>query len=217
MIRIALLNDDLYLVHGAKNVSEMFRISSLSVNMAYAIALKHCFGMSQKAVNTYINDNSGSQHKPTLGSNVRTQGRVSYQTHESLLKGLLGSGLAPTTDRFEREWTESLSSSNIGCEWQYLPDLLEFFENYLGSAVLKAFLGQELLSRNPSFVHELWTYDKVVMSLAKRLPRFCMPEAYALRDRLLLSIKRWHQFARASSPESNQAPDEDSDQYWVAA
>lgn len=213
-VRIALLKDDLYLVQGAKNVAEVFRTSSLTVTLAYGIVLKCCFGMADKAADIYVADTSGCQLKPIAGSHVQRQGRVSYQTHESLLQGLLGTGLAPATDRFESAFNDSLCSLNIHEEWTHFPDLLAFFEDHVGSAVIKAIFGSALLSENPDFLRDLWAYDKVVMSLAKRLPAFWIPGAYELRNKLLLSIRRWHRYARTHPDELDEGQSVDVDPVW---
>lgn len=213
-VRIALLQNDIYLVQGARNVAEVFRTSSLSVTLAYGLVLKYCFGMAQKAVNSYIADTSGTQHKPIAGSNVEPQNRVTYLTHESLLKGLLGADLGPASDRFESALTESLCSFGISREWDDFPDLLEFFEDHVGTAIIKAIFGSALLSQNPDFVRDLWAYDKEVMSLAKRLPAFWIPEAYRLRNKLLRSVKEWHTTARAHSDELKGMQNEGADPVW---
>ena len=213
--RVALLADDIYIVHGAKSIAEVLRTSSLSVTKAYGIALKHCFGMAQKAVNSYHADTSGCQHKPIKGSYVQPQDRISYLTHENLLKGLLGTGLAPTSERFEKALTESLSSLSIGDEWVEFPNLVELFENHVGGSVIKAIFGSALLSQDPNFVRDLWAYDKVVMNLARRVPKFWSPEPYRLRDKLLLCIKKWHALARAHSDrQESQVQREEAEPFW---
>ena len=212
--RIALLKEDLYLVHGAKSVAQVFRTSSLSVTLAYGIALKYCFGMAQEAANIYFADTSGSQHRPIVGSNVPSHNRVGYLTHESLLKGLLGTGLGPASDRFEGALTESFESLNINKEWVDFPDLLEFFEDHVGAAIIRAMFGSVLLSQNPEFVSDLWAYDKLVMSLAKRLPAFCIPRAYKLRKRLLLCIREWHNFATTHSDKARKIGEDDGHPFW---
>lgn len=191
-MRIALLNGDIYLVKGAKNVAEIFRAPALSVTLAYGIALRYCFGMASRAASVYISDTSGSHEKIIARSDVLPHNRVSYRTHENLLQGLLGVALTPASDRFENTLTESLYSLGIGNEWVEFPDLLEFFEDHIGTAIIEAVFGSALLAQNPGFIRDLWAYDKVVMSLAKRLPFFWIPEAYRLREKLLLSVKRWH-------------------------
>lgn len=163
---------------------------------AYAIALRHCFGMAKKSVKAYLNDTSGSQHKPNPGSNVGDRGRVSYYTHENLVKGLLEPGLISKSNRFEEVLTGSLSTMDIDSEWVEFPDLLELFQDHVGSAVIKTVFGDHLLVQNPDFLCDLWEYDGVVMSLARRIPSFIIPKGYRLRKKLLSSIKRWYLFAK---------------------
>lgn len=182
--RVAMLNDDLYVVHGAKNVAEIFRNTSVSVAPAYHIVLKHCFGMSRKAVQTYFADTSGSRSRPIWGSKVQPRNRVMYRSHENLIQGLLRSGLAPATDRFEHYWIDHLCSMDISSHWVEYLDLLGFFEANLGKMVIQTILGPALLSQSPGFVRDIWAFDQVVMSLAKRLPWICIPQAYIVRRRL---------------------------------
>ena len=130
------------------------------------------------------------------------------------MQGLLGAGLEPASDRFGRSLAEALDSLPISGEWETFPDFLVFFENLVGTAVIKSLFGPTLLSLNPDFVRDLWAYDKVVMSLAKRLPIFCIPGAYKLRSKLLDSIKKWHTFAASNSEIDAHLGDEDFDQLW---
>lgn len=195
-IRIALLNDDLYLVHGSKNITELFRTAQLTVNITYGIVLKYCFGLKEEAVQSYISDTSGSQKKPIEDSHVTNGNRVSYITHENLLEGFLGSGLEPTCIRFEKSLEESWSSMPIFNEWQEFPDLRALFEGHMGLAVIKSIFGSKIIDQHPHLVHDLWEYDKVIICLAKRIPKFWLPEAYRLRDKLVLCVKEWHQSVR---------------------
>lgn len=213
-MRIALLKDDIYLVQGPKYMAQVLRAPSLTVTQAHAIALKCCFGTSQDAADVYAADTSGSQFKPIEGSDVSCQNRVSYLTHENLTKGLLGSGLAPATNRFEIALTESLCSENIDQDWIYYPDFLEFYENHVGTAIIKALFGSELLRQNPGFYHDFWAYDKVIMKLAQRIPIFWIPNAYRIRKKLLMSIKRWHEFARERSMTEGNIQQGDDDPFW---
>lgn len=152
--------------------------------------------MSEEAVHSYTSDTSGSQKKPIEDSHVTHDNRVSYLTHENLLEGFLGSGFEPTCTRFEKSLEETWSSAPIFSEWQELPDLRAFFEEHMGSAVIKSIFGSEIIAQNPDLVYDLWEYDKVIISLAKRIPKFWLPEAYKLRDKLVLCVKRWHQSVR---------------------
>jgi hypothetical protein len=171
--------------------------------------------MDQKAVNVYISDTSGSRPKPIPGNNVNEKGRVSYHTHENLLQGLLLAGLGPATERIEAALFDFLDSIPKTEDWTHGADFTEFFEDHLGSSMLKALFGPLLLADSPNFNRDLWDYDKRVMSLAKRLPAFCIPEAYRLRDKLLDSILRWHQLASQRSAEvGTPEAGEDADPFW---
>ena len=169
--------------------------------------------MSRRAVSAYHADTSGCLPKPIPGSNVEPRDRVSYLTHENLLKGLLGPGLAPILERFESSFDETITKAPIDDEWQTLPSLQEFFEEHLGSAVIKALFGSALLDQNPVFLRDLWAFDQDVMSLAKRIPSFWIPDTYKLREKLRQCFKRWHASARAHT-ESNGTPQEEGDSVW---
>lgn len=116
-LRIVLVRDDL------------FRTPSLSVTLAYVIALRYCFGFARKAVDIYFADDSGSQSKPIDVSNTKPPNRVYRRTHERLLHGLLGTGLVAVSDRFDSLLIQSTRSLDLGEEWTTFPDLSVFFED----------------------------------------------------------------------------------------
>lgn len=150
--------------------------------------------MSSKAAALYSKDDSGSRHEPIPGSNVQTKDRISLLTHEILVSGLLKEGLEPATAAFRSNLCESLASvaADGGGDWVEMPDLCTFFEYHLGSALINALFGKELLDSDPAFLANLWQYDQEVISLAKRIPRFVCERGYRLRDYLLASIENWH-------------------------
>ena len=173
--------------------------------------------MAKRSAKAYLADTSGSQHKPNSRSSVGERGRVSYHTHENLVKGLLEPGLICRSGRFEEILTQSLFAMDINSEWVEFPDLLDLFQDQVGSAVLKTIFGNCLLLLNPNFVRDLWQYDLAVMNLARRLPSFIIPKAYRLREELLSSIKRWYSFAKKGSRERKTDPIDGSDLFWGSA
>ncbi|KAL8915923.1 MAG: hypothetical protein Q9172_006566 [Xanthocarpia lactea] len=170
--------------------------------------------MSRQAADIYYKDTSGPRKILNPGSKTEPLNRIYYRTHEKLLKGLLGQGLSPMTDRLEEEISASMSSLQISEEWMYFPDLMEFYQIAIGSIVIKTIFGGTLLSRNPDFVRMLWEFDGVIMRLAKRLPIICAPKTYWLRRKLLECIKRWHTYARTHSAGFESTGDQDSDPLW---
>ncbi|KAF2470377.1 cytochrome P450 [Lindgomyces ingoldianus] len=212
-LRVRLVTEDIYIVHGPKYVTEIFQNPNLSVTKAYAYALQYCFGMHPKAAAAYHNDTSGSRTKPIMGSYVKPTGRIGYSTHENLVDCLLKSGLEPTTTQFETALFQYLQLCNLNEEWVYYDDIAKFFENLLGQAILKALFGPLLLEANEHFVEDLFEYDKVVMNLARRVPWFINPKPYRLRKKIVESIKRWHSAAKLVS-DSVTASASDADSAW---
>ena len=174
----------------------------------------HCFGMSRKAADIYYKDTSGPRTKPNNGSETSPHNRIYYKTHETLLDGLLRQGLQPMTDRLEVELRSSITSLQISDDWTNFPDLMEFYQIFLGTVVIKTVFGSTLLSQNPDFVQDLWDFDPLVMNLARRLPIVFAPKAYRLRRKLLQCIKRWHTYARTHSAGYESDGDQDGDPYW---
>ncbi|KAK8093351.1 hypothetical protein PG997_000036 [Apiospora hydei] len=211
---IPILRDDVYLVQSPKNVAEFFHNPKLAVSRPWSFVLGHCFGMSKTAVDAYLQDTSGTRPEPIPGSAPRSpQDRIAYMTHENFTSGLLQHGLNPATDCFRAELQEFFKSSlDIGHDWAYMPDITDFFRQYLGSAIIRTLFGKALLTMNPTFLQDIWEYDDRVMDLAKRYPRLWIPRTYRARDRLLSAITRWHTEAnRAVEPTDESAW---SDSVW---
>ncbi|EED13965.1 conserved hypothetical protein [Talaromyces stipitatus ATCC 10500] len=220
-LRVNLLNDEIYLVQGSKNITSVFNNPVVTVTRAYGIVLKYCFGMDQNAVDVYVSDTSGSRHQPIPGSQTPSSRRVSYHTHENLVQGLLGSGLGPITYRMEASLLACLNKAVPNSpDWTYGEDLTTFFEEHLGTAILQTLFGPLLLSENPNFNRNLWQYDKQIMALAKRLPAWLIPGPYRLRDELIRAVMKWHQRATElseASPENTLANESEVDAYWGSA
>ncbi|PYI05542.1 cytochrome P450 [Aspergillus sclerotiicarbonarius CBS 121057] len=220
-LRVNLVNDEVYLVQGQKNILSVFSNPGLTVTRAYGLVLKHCFGMDQKAVVVYVSDTSGPRQRPIPGSKTPFNRRVSYHTHENLIQGLLGSGLGPTTERLDAALYASLDQAvPISPTWTYKEDLTQFFEDHLGTAMLQALYGPLLLAEHPDFNRKLWQYDKHIMALAKRLPAWLIPGSYRLRDELLRTIEKWHQRATelsTATPDRPKADPNEADPHWGSA
>ncbi|GKZ21546.1 hypothetical protein AbraIFM66951_006728 [Aspergillus brasiliensis] len=216
-LRVGLLNDEVYLVQGQKNITSIFSNPKLTVTRAYGVVLKYCCGMDQKAVDVYVSDTSGSRERPIPGSRIPPNRRVGYHTHENLFHGLLGNGLGHTAERFDSAIRSSLERAvPLGPSWTHVDDLTEFFEDHLGTAILEALFGPILLTETPGFHRTLWQYDKYIMSMAKRLPSWLIPEGYRLRDEVLRGIMKWHKRATELS-QNNTADLGEDDPYWGSA
>ncbi|KAH8706987.1 cytochrome P450 [Phaeosphaeriaceae sp. PMI808] len=217
-VRISLLVNCIYLFQDPVAVAAIWKDSNLSSPVfAYSIGLRYLFGMQEKAIKTYTADDSGPYRKPHPNSRVAPGSRIDFLTHDSLLRGLTGAAMTPTFQRVQKIFDRNLAEENIGQEWIEMPDLLTFFRKTLGRAVLEAHFGPSLLRINPGFIDDMWLFDEAVPGLAKRLPRFVIPDAYRVRDRLLMQIHNWYQYARQNFREDSVYADRDGDPFWGSA
>ncbi|CAE7194177.1 hypothetical protein P3342_009588 [Pyrenophora teres f. teres] len=215
-VRISLLVSGIYLVSEPEAVADMWKQPNLSSPIyVYTVGLRYIFGMREKAIKTYTDDDSGPYRKPHPNSNVAPHNRIDFLTHDSLLRGLTGSSMLPTFQRFQTIVKRNLDAQAIGEDWVEMPDLLAFFRDSVGKATLEALFGPSLLEINPNFVNDLWEFDGQVRNLAKRLPRFMVPKAYRVRDRLKDQIQSWYQYARQHfQDEAAHNDSKDWDPYW---
>lgn len=211
-----MLLGDVLLVQGVQNVSAVWTKRDLSSPIVvYSFALRHIFGMPKRALRSYLMDNSGSSSRAHPESKVLSHNRVDFLTHQGLHKAFTGSYLNHSFARTSQTFKRNLASLTVGdSEWVEMTDLLAFFQDHLGTAVIEALFGPSLLRLSPNFMQDLWIFDHSVTDFAKMAPRFLSPGAYEARDRLIDSIKRWHAYAREHFDPSAIRPDGDADPYW---
>ncbi|KAF1839163.1 cytochrome P450 [Decorospora gaudefroyi] len=214
-VRISLLVNGIFLVQEPAAVADMWKNQCLSSPIyVYTIGLRYMFGMSEKALETYTADDSGPARNPHPSSNVAPHNRVDFLTHDLLLRGLTGAPMLPTFRRFQTIVKRNLGAQEIGDEWVEMPDLFRFFTKNIGTAVLEALFGPSLLEINPGFADDMWTFDQEVQNLAKRLPRFMIPRAYQVRNRMLAQIQNWYRYAREHFRDDEDGAAGDWDPFW---
>ncbi|KAK7701462.1 hypothetical protein SLS64_010206 [Diaporthe eres] len=178
-MEIPIFRDKVYIVQGPKNVNKLLQSGQVTVNRSYGLVLQRCFGMNKKAADAYHSDTSGSRLKPLAGSSSRTEERILHLTHENLVTGLLQNGLEPTMDRLMSHLEQSLEEEQqghdviLGCYnhgWRDEPELASFFQQHLGSSIIKALFGDLLLELNPDFIDDLWKYDEDIIRTIQRIP-----------------------------------------------
>lgn len=205
----------MFFVTGAENINTLWKKSGAVAGPAIqTFCLKFLFGMPDKALQTYASDKSGISTKPYPESNVAPHNRVDYLTHVGLVRFLNGDGLAGFYRRWQAGFIQRLQVLEIGKEWMDMPDLMSFWEETFGVAVIEAYTGPILRSVNPDFMRDLREYDFYVPDLSRGLPRWMTPKAYATRDKLITTVLQWHAIARALFHESAIKPDGDADPYW---
>ena len=216
--RVALMNIDLYFVQGPENIVSLWKKSAtMTGTPLHLFCLKYLFGMPSKTLDLYEADDSGLNAQPLPGSHVAPHNRVDYRTHVGLLKFTKGAGLGGFYERWETGFLRRLRSLDIGDEWVEIPDLMTFFSDHFGSALIESICGSLLTHLNPDFSREFSEYDQAMPGLLKGLPRWMNPHAYQVRDKLISSIKQWHAFAREQAQERLIDLNEDADPYWGSA
>lgn len=173
--------------------------------------------MDFKAYNMYTVDTSGILPKPKPEANVAPHNRIDHLTHASFHKHLLGEGLPVFFRRFSAALVGRLPSLNIQNEWTEFPDIMGFWMFSLTASMNEALVGPVLESIDPNFTQDLLKYFPYIQDVMKGLPRWCVPEAYRLREKLVQDVKQWHAIARAQFRDSDIDKDGRADPWWGSA
>ena len=199
-----------YLIQGAHNIRAIFKQSSkTNPGAAQKFIAARLFGMPKAASETFVNDISGYSAKPLPGTeHIEPRNRICYRDHEILKTLLQGSEISHLTGTFQSALLERFSRLPITEEWMEVSDLFHFFTTHITPAAIEAFVGPSLTEViDPNFVRDFWRFDSWVPAMAKRVPEFCIPEAFRIRDKLLSSVERWRDYLdRASDEVRTQCP-----------
>lgn len=180
--------------------------------------LKYLFGMPPDALDMYESDKSGlGAQPPVSGSQVALHNPIDYRTHANLLKFTNRRGLESFYEQWVTGYSKRLRSLDIGADWVEMPDFTVFFTDNFVSALIESICGPALLHLNPDFARDFPKYDLTMPGLFKGLPRWMIPQGYRARDKLLSSIKQWHDSRRGQFDQSLIDQDEDADPYWGSA
>lgn len=190
----------------------------LSSKTNQVIALKNLFGVPKGALKYYEADDSGSQPKPLPGSSIKPENRIFFHQHQSTHKYLNGHALNLMTERLVESFSKQLrQAQDITEEWTDMPDFWLWFRGNMFQASVEALFGKHMLRLNPSLVDDFWEYDRQGLSILKGLPRWMNPSGYAIRDKVMNSIKKWHKFASDHVDATKVAAnDPEWDEYWGA-
>ncbi|RAL15137.1 uncharacterized protein BO97DRAFT_421928 [Aspergillus homomorphus CBS 101889] len=152
-VRISLSMTGIYLFQEPEAVAALWKHPLLSSPIfIYTVGLRYLFGMKDKPLETYTADDTGPFRRPHSGTNVAPHNR-------SINTQRLQMSLSPRHEPGHRHHP-----------WRPMPDLLQFFRDHVGRAILESLLGPLLLNANPNFLATLWEFDEATPWLAKRLP-----------------------------------------------
>lgn len=207
------MSQEFYILQGARNISTLFKQGSLSAFAVHGSLLRYVFSLPKSAAEIYYKDDSGEHEKPHEDSMIESHNRVDFLTRSSFLKFLTGPGLAPLSQRFERNITKHIVALAPSQSWTSVKDLMEVFQQDVTGAVIDAMCGTFLLKQHPRFLGDFWNIDRSIMDLFVRAPRFMAREAYRARDDALAAVKAWHAWAKNNFDPESIGPDGD-DPYW---
>ena len=200
-MRFRLANRKLTLISGTSNVQAMFRGSRyLDSTEIIIITVDNAFGGAGAGRESYARDDTGSRKEPLPGSRpLKMSDRIWYLQHKTVHTNLVGPPLVEIADRFVQYMGEELDRAIPASQtdWVDVPDFYGLIQSTMFAASTNAIYGPHLIRLNPDINKDFWEYDYHIPTLFKLVPRLFAPKAYAVRDRLLTSIKKWHAHARA--------------------
>lgn len=173
--------------------------------------------MPSKAARYHLRDNSGRNLKPAPGTSIAPHQRIDFLNYQSILRLLSGSGFSSLCRRTEKSFLRRLQNVGIGEDWQDWPDGFVFFQSLITSSTIDGLYGRSLLEQHPEFVRDFAQFDASVNTFLAGIPQMLAPEKFAVRERILTTLKDWHVFIKQNRSQQTLW-DEDleaSDDPWV--
>ncbi|KAL8860686.1 MAG: hypothetical protein Q9178_003039 [Gyalolechia marmorata] len=212
------MGHQVFIVKGPENVAMLRKHPrTITTPGVTTFVLRTLFGMSRTAVDMYTSDESGIHVKARPHTSVKTHNRIDHLTHANFHKHLLGEGLGRIYQDFADSLLRRLPSLDIGTQWTYHGDLLDYWLPPMTSAMNEALAGPILECVNPTFADDLLEYYPYLHSLLKGVPRWIIPKAYKLQKSLLRDVATWHAIARARFQESDIDKTTGRDPWWGSA
>ncbi|KAI1204974.1 Pfs, NACHT and ankyrin domain protein [Annulohypoxylon truncatum] len=207
-----------YYFQDRETLEKLFKHKALSsaIDM-YGFRNSKILGASKESSTVYSADNSGPFPQPHPNSNVLPHNRVDHITHSLAFRGLTGPGLQPATRRFAKEMPRKFAEQGITEDWTEMGDFAQFFRHNLGPSGVQCIFGPTMLRLNPTFVQDIFEFDRLFPKFAPGLPYFMMPKNYDFRERLACQFKTWYQYARKHFDPSLIDADGDGDPIWGCA
>lgn len=215
---VKVLGDTLYFLSGPEHIAKLSKYkTSITDPGIQTFCLTRVFGMAQKSVEMYTKDDSGIELKNYPSSSVSSSNRIDLHTHANFLKLLNNSGLNELTKRWMKSFLSRLKKLSITSEWHEQADIMDFWMPILTASLNEAMTGSVLERINPNFSDDFVEFLPYVHGLMKRLPRWCIPRAFVLRESLQRDVKEWHAQARVLLRSSDNSQLSGSDPWFGLA
>ncbi|KAI5861022.1 cytochrome P450 [Durotheca rogersii] len=209
---------DIYFFQDRHTIREIWKKSNLMKSVSLRIFFyRYIFGMPQRSVAMYYEDDSGPFPKPYPGTSVPPEKRIHHTLYEGTHQALAGSGFNPTLQRFRAALLARVASMGFAEDWAEMEDFQRLILHTTGQSFVEAIFGPSLLRLSPTFMDDLKEFNRAVPLFAKATPRFLIPHAYAARQKMHNHLKRWYAYAREHFDESSIGADGDADPFWGSA
>jgi hypothetical protein len=193
------------------HIQILFRSSkALTSKPGTLFALSRILNTPKEVIPFYAADDSGMATKPRKESTVKHGDRIHYWQAHTSQKWLSGASLQLMSENYLCILEDEIASLNIDDEWIEIPDLYRFLQIHVSTAAIKAMMGTAIFQQYPTLVEDFWTFDRNVSNYSRLVPRWWIPAAYRVRDRLLKNIGKWTEYAHIKSDCSKIGPDDNN-------
>ncbi|KAI0455439.1 Pfs, NACHT and ankyrin domain protein [Xylaria acuta] len=216
--RIVVMGFTYYVFQDRETIIKLFKHKALAsaIDM-YEYSNNNILGCSKESSKVYRADNSGPFPQPHPKSSVLPHNRVDSITHALAFRGFTGPGMQPATRRFARDVPFRLAAQGISTEWKEVPDFAQFFKESIGPSSIQCIFGPTLLRLHPTFVDDIFKFDKIMPQFTPGFPKFMLPEQHRFRDSIAEKLKSWYKYAREHFDPSMIEADGDGDPIWGSA
>ncbi|KAF7557880.1 hypothetical protein G7Z17_g254 [Cylindrodendrum hubeiense] len=188
-IRMRLGNVHAYLIHGTRNVQQIFRCSKELTFEEFALRVaQKVKRLPAKDAALVAKDLSGSSRQPL--TETRDEDRIWRKFHEIYESHLIGSNaVSALTELFINTMIDQLNTISTDTPLECGVD--EFMKHHMFRASTIALAGQGVFDADPKFAEVFWEYDEDFMTLLYGLPKFLCRRGWDARDKCLETVKTY--------------------------
>ncbi|KAF5710523.1 cytochrome P450 monooxygenase 3A7 [Fusarium mundagurra] len=186
-IRMRLGNVHAYLIHGTRNVQQVFRCSKELTFEEFALRVaQKVKRLPATDAALVAKDISGSSRLPL--TETREEDRIWRKFHEIYESHLIGSNaVSALTELFIDTMIDELCT--VGTQGPIEIGIDEFMKHHMFRASTIALAGRKVFDIDPNFADEFWAYDEDFMSLLYGIPKFLCRKGSNARDKCLETVK----------------------------
>ncbi|KAF5558266.1 cytochrome p450 3a7 [Fusarium napiforme] len=186
-IRMRLGNVHAYLIHGTRNVQQVFRCSKELTFEEFALRVaQKVKRLPPKDAALVAKDISGSSRLPL--TETREEDRIWRKFHEIYESHLIGANaVSALTELFIDTMIDELST--VGTQGPIEIGIDELMKHHMFRASTIALAGRKVFDIDPNFADVFWDYDEDFMSLLYGIPKFLCRKGSNARDKCLETVR----------------------------